>query len=232
MDSVLLYDGSPLLVQGFANVYGREAETESGVEVFRPGAFASFLKAGAQDVVATWGHDRFFEWARKADGSLRLWETPVGLCFEAMIESTPRGRGLADFVAQGNAVASITFMPMDFVKTARGREVLRATLSEICIFFEAAYPTAVWLAGDAQPDTLTPRAQDLRRRWTVERQTRSVVDRVSKRVPARTASARAQQSQALAAVSDEEALLPPSNMSLDEWLDFGRSCAHAARWIR
>lgn len=231
MDGVLLHDGLPLRVRGFATVYGREANTEVGTELIRPGGFVNSLQSG-ENVVATWGHNDGFTWASTADKTLKLWETPVGLAFEAGIESSLRGRGLADFVAQGNAVASITFTPRDIIRTATGREVVSAKLSEICIYHEAVFPTAVWLAGDAQPDNLTPRAQDLRKRWTAERQAWSTVDHTVKRAPARTMSARALRARALAAVSDEEALLPPSNFSLDEWLDFGRSCAHGARWMK
>jgi HK97 family phage prohead protease len=224
MKNVLIQDdGKPLKVQGFANIFGAEAETEAGVETFRPGAFAKSLASGAE-IVATWGHCLDFIWASTADGSLQLWETDVGLAFECTIESSMRGLGLANFIAEGHAVASITFNPLELVKTATGRQVTRADLREICIFFEAAYPTAVWLAGDAQPDNLTPRSQGLRRRWIDERQAR--------RTYAKPA-ARAQRSQTLAAISDEEAFgTPPAGMSMDEWLSFGRSCAHGARWMR
>lgn len=231
MTPVLLHDDKPLRVEGFANIFGTPAETECGTEVFRLGAFASSLKSG-QDVIATWGHDAGFTWASTADESLELWETPTGLAFQATVESSLRGRGLVDFIAQGQAAASITFTPLDIVETASGREVVSATLSEICVFWHATYPTAVWLAGDAQLETLSPRAQDLRRRWTAEREAWSTVDHAVKRAPARATSARAQRARALAAVSDEEALLPPSNWSMEEWLDFGQRCAHGAKWCK
>lgn len=221
---VLLHDSKPLTVRGFATVFGRTAETEHGTEMIRQGAFADSLKSG-QDIVATWGHDHYFTWARTGDGSLRLWETDVGLAFEATIESSLRGRGLADFIAGGSACASITLVSLDHVETAVGKEVIRANLEEICVYTSGAYPTACWLAGDAQPDTLTARCRDLRRRWTAERQ--------APRHAMPSAATRARRTAAQPELTDEEVYGPaPSGMSMEEWLDFGRSCAHGAKWCK
>jgi HK97 family phage prohead protease len=233
MDNVLLHDGEPLRAQGFAVTFDREAETETGIETFRAGAFASFLASGTREAIATWAHNPDFTWARTADKSLELWETSTGLAFSATIEATQRGLGLAHFIAQGHAVCSITFEPLDCVKTAAGRMVTRANLTEICVFFEASYPTACWLAGDAQPDNLTPYAASLRERWLDGRSVRLAGQNERLLRAYSSPAARTRARAAAPAISDAEAFgPPPGNLSMEEWMDFGRSCAHAARWMR
>jgi len=230
----LLHDNWPLRVQGYANIFGVEASTESGVEVFRPGAFAGHLECGAQNVIATWGHFADYAWASVKDGTLKLWEDGIGLCFEATVESSPFGAGLVRFIAEGNAASSILFDSLHQVETANGREVKKAFLRDICVCIEGAYPTAVWLRGNAQPDTLTPYARELRATWLANRAARDAerLERLTRTAHSTSAprSRHREVSRSTPRVTEAEAFgPPPGNLSMDAWLGFARSCGHAAR---
>lgn len=189
MENVLLHDGAPLKVRGFATLYGRMAKTADGPLSFRHGAFADSLRSG-QDVVATWGHCLDFEWSSTRNGSLRLWETEVGLAFEGMIECSMRNRGLADYIGGGTAECSITYTVLNSVATATGCDA------------PSSRKSASITRRHSQP--LVP-----------------------------SAAARARRLLAKSALTDEEIYGPaPDGLTMEQWLDFGRSCAHARRWAR
>jgi len=226
----LLHDGRPLTIQGFAALYGIPAIVEQDMtETFLPGAFRACLARGARFVIATWNHFASYTWASVAAGTLRLWESEAGLSFEANVDANCFGLGIARYVAEGSAGASVLFAPLTAEKSASETVIKAAYLRDVCVTASPAYPTACWL-GHANPATLPPYVRELRECWNVGREAHRIAQIGC---PQESYGNNVEQPRAQAAakptLTEENPLgPPPAGMTMEEWLDFGHRIAWAA----
>ena len=136
--------GALFAITGIAARYNVESNNLGGfTEIIAPGAFTETLSSD-KSVVFTKNHDLNQVLARTDNGSLRLWETPEGLCFLAMLN--PEMPSAQDFYA---AVQSGLYDECSFAFRANEggerwngtvRTLLSVTLEDVSVVARPAYP--------------------------------------------------------------------------------------------
>ncbi|MEM8738269.1 MAG: HK97 family phage prohead protease [Planctomycetota bacterium] len=87
-------------VRGTAIVYGQDADLKVFRERIQPGALRSVLASG-RNMRLLFEHDRRGLLASTEAGSLRVFDTPAGLTFEARIAATTTGNDVLTLVRGG-----------------------------------------------------------------------------------------------------------------------------------
>jgi hypothetical protein len=149
-------------LEGYAALFGAEAEILDYVETIRSGAFAFTLAAG-KDVLALMDHDMRAVLARTKSGTLKLGEDSKGLHFDLAVPSTSFGRDVLELTERGDiGGASFAFIPIDERWEGDRRELRSVDLKEISIVSAwPAYDGTVVQARKRQ--VLFPRAAVARR---------------------------------------------------------------------
>lgn len=134
-------EGLPI-IQGYAAIYDAES-SELGYfrEVYRAGCFAESL---SNDIRALVDHDSARIIARTANGTLALFDEPVGLRAEIAPSNTQAGRDISESVRRGDVDGmSLGFYVVDdkwsMKDGAPFRELLKVDLFDVSIVTFPAY---------------------------------------------------------------------------------------------
>jgi HK97 family phage prohead protease len=210
-------------------------------EMILPGAFETVCKQHSPGVTLSMFHlsGGAATIASVAAGTLHFWSDARGLWFEAgPLAASPENATAAASICQ-NRVRECSWRahhspPVSKVIDGEEFRLIRQihSLEHIALCEVGAYAaTGVWCSHEDLTD-LPPRLRPLVMGWT-GRQSAPRPRAAAAPRAAVTARARPRTRAPAPAISDAEAFgPPPGNLSMEEWMDFGRSCVHAARWMR
>ena len=135
-------------LSGYAAVYNQDSReiVEHGrkfVERIAPGAFNETLSSGG-DVKLYYNHDTSMPLARTKSGTLTLKSDRTGLAFSATLPETTLGNDVRALMERGDLTGEMSFgffvVDDSWNKTRTERLVKRASLVEVSLVQDAAYP--------------------------------------------------------------------------------------------
>lgn len=135
-------------LSGYAAVYNQDSREiadfgRTFVERIAPGAFGETLSAGG-DVKLYYNHDHSMPLARTRSGTLKLRSDRQGLAFEAVLPETTLGNDVRALLERGDLSGEMSFGFIveedSWNKDRTSRLVKRATLIEVSVVQDAAYP--------------------------------------------------------------------------------------------
>lgn len=168
-----LYDdvGPPIMVCGYASVFGVTYATDDGLERVEPAAFS----LAGKPLFAAVDHDHERPFARTGDRTLEAWQDSHGLAFRCALPSSWRGLSLARGIRAGDfRCASVYLLERRVARVMeQGRPlnlIVAANVAEISITPAGANPAAVCWLDDEAPEELPADIRAARVKWQLGRQ--------------------------------------------------------------
>jgi phage head maturation protease len=235
------HDGQPVYIRGYSAVFDRPSvpiEDNGGRrEIVRPSAFDRFVRNPPFNLKCVVHHlEGPGLVASTYAGTLKLWTDSHGLAFEAgPLKATTENYWLLEAVVTGRLRGcSWLATPADYRIETIDDEEFRVIEDFKSVDHigpvetgAGAYRDACCWASHEDLKDLTPELQQVIDYWEHSHAARR------KPMLVATAHARARAVVAPRAMTDEEIYGPPPiGMTMDQWLDFGQSCAHGARAMR